>query len=130
MSERRGLNWERRPAAFKREALEKMKTAENVKALAKELGVSRSLLYWWKQQAEKRGNALPACASEDRREREVRELKARVAELEGAVGRKALEADFFASALRRIAASRRNSSDSGETASTPKSAAGCNRKDN
>ncbi len=57
MSENRKLKWARRPAAFKRDALERMKTAENVKALAKELGVSRSLLYWWKQQAEKRGNA-------------------------------------------------------------------------
>ncbi len=129
MSEKRKLKWERRSAAFKREALDRMKTAESVKALAKELGVSRSLLYWWKQQAEKRGESLIRCASEDRQDREVRELKARVAELEGAVGRKALEADFFASALRRIEASRRRSSDSGGTASTPKSAAGCNRKD-
>ncbi len=127
MSEKRRLKWERRSAVFKRDALERMKSAESVKALAKELGVSRSLLYWWKQQAGKRGNAQTACDGEDR---QVRELKAKVAELEGAVGRKAREADFFASALRRIAASRRKSGASGGTASTPKSAAGCNRKDN
>jgi transposase-like protein len=130
MSEKARRKWEHRSAAFKVSALERMRNRECVKALAKELGVPRSLLYWWKQQAEARGRLKAPGAGGDTRDQAVRELQAKVAELEGAVGRKTLEADFFASALRRIEASRQKRGNSGATASTPKSAAGRNRKDN
>jgi transposase-like protein len=130
MSEKARRKWERRSAAFKVSALERMKNRECVKGLAQELGVPRSLLYWWKQQAEAHGRRKAPGAGEDARDQAVRELQAKVAELEGAVGRKTLEADFFAGALRRIEASRQKRGSSGATASTPKSAAGCNRKDN
>ena len=49
-------------------------------------------------------------------------------ELEGVIGQKTLELDFFAGALRRIEESRRKKGKTGATASTPKSAGGCNRK--
>ena len=105
-----------------------MKTCDNVKALAKELGVARQQLYWWKQRAEQRANPREPGASEDPRDRRIRELTKKVAELEGVIGRKTLELDFFAGALRRIEESRQKKGMSGETASTQKSASGCNRK--
>ena len=105
-----------------------MKSCPNVKALAKELGVARQLLYLWKQQAEGRKKASESGGSEDPRDRRIRELEQKVGELQGCLGQKTLELDFFAAALRRIEESRRRKGKPGVTASTPKSAGGCNRK--
>jgi transposase-like protein len=128
MSEESRRKWDRYSAAFRQQALERMKTCDNVKALAKELGVARQQLYWWKQRAEQRANPREPGASEDPRDRRIRELTKKVAELEGVIGQKTLELDFFAGALRRIEESRQKKGMSGETASTQKSASGCNRK--
>ena len=128
MSEKPKRKWERRPEEFRQRALEQMKTCKNVTLLARELGVSPQLLYIWKQQAEGRKKASEPGASEDPRERRIRELEKQVGELKGVVGQKTLEADFFAGALRRIEESRRKKGKTGATASTPKSAGGCNRK--
>lgn len=128
MSEEPRRKWDRYSAEFRQQALERMKTCDNVKALAKELGVARQQLYWWKQRAEQRANPREPGASEDPRDRRIRELTKKVAELEGVIGRKTLELDFFAGALRRIEESRQKKGMSGETASTQKSASGCNRK--
>ena len=125
MSENPRRKWERLSAEFRRNALERMKAGANVKALAKELGVARQLLYWWKQRAE---GLNESSAAEDPRDRRIQELEKKIGELEGAIGKKALELDFFASALRRIEESRRKKDKPGATASTPKSAGGCNRK--
>ena len=81
-------------------------------------------LYRWKQLAERR----LAEASEDPRDRRVRKLEEKLKELEGVIGQKTLELDFFAGALRRIEGSRRKKERTGATASTPKSGWGCNRK--
>lgn len=130
MSENAKQKWVRRSVAFKQDVLERMSRREvNVKAMARDLGVPRSTVYQWKLQAE-RGRRRKTAEAADPQGQVVRELKTQVAELEGAVGRKTLEADFFAGALRRIEASRQKSASSGATASMPKSAAGCNRKDN
>jgi transposase-like protein len=128
MSEESRRKWDRYSAAFRQQALERMKTCDNVKALAKELGVARQQLYWWKQRAEQRANPREPGATEDPRDRRIRELTKKVAELEGVIGQKTLELDFFAGALRRIEESRQKKGMSGETASTQKSASGCNRK--
>ncbi len=128
MSEKPKRKWERRPEEFRQQALERMKTSKNVSLLARELGVAPQLLYIWKQQAEGRKKASESGASEDPRERRIRELEKQVGELKGVVGQKTLEADFFAGALRRIEESRRKKGKTGATASTPKSAGGCNRK--
>ncbi len=128
MSEEPRRKWDRYSAAFRQQALERMKTCDNIKALAKELGVARQQLYWWKQRAEQRANPREPGASEDPRDRRIRELTKKVAELEGGIGQKTLELDFFAGALRRIEESRQRKGMSGETASTQKSASGCNRK--
>ena len=102
MSERAKRKWERRAGAFRESALEGMKRSENVRALAKERGVPRSLLYGWKQQAEGRLKAKEAGAAEDPQERRVRELENKVSEWEGVIGQKTLELDFFAAAWGRI----------------------------
>ncbi len=128
MSERAKRKWERRSAGFKKSALERMKRGENVRALARELRVPRSLLYWWRKQAEARLKRAEPGAAEDPRDRRIQELKKKVGELEGVIGQKTLELDFFAGALRRIKETRQKRSSSGATASTPKSAGGCNRK--
>jgi transposase-like protein len=128
MSEEPRRKWDRYSAEFRQQALERMKTCDSVKALAKELGVARQQLYGWKQRAEQRANPREPGTTEDPRDRRIRELTKKVAELEGVIGQKALELDFFAGALRRIEESRQKKGVSGETASTPKSASGCNRK--
>ena len=128
MSEEARRKWDRRSAEFRQRALELMKTSRNVKALAKELGVARQQLYWWKQQAEKRQKPSESGVTEDPRDRRIRELEKKVGELEGVIGQKTLELDFFAGALRRIGESRQKKGKPGATASTLKSAGGCNRK--
>lgn len=128
MSERAKRKWERRSAAFTESALERMKRGESVTALAKELGVSRALLYWWKQRAEGRLKPKEPGAEEGAQQRQVRELEKKVGELQGIIGQKTLELDFFAGALRRIKETRQKRSSSGAMASTPKSGGGCNRK--
>ena len=128
MSEESRRKWDRWPAEFRKRALERMKTCRNVKVLAKELGVARQLLYLWKQQAEGRKKASDVSGSEDPRDQRIGELEKKVGELEGVIGQKTLELDFFAGALRRIGESRQKKGKAGATASTPKSAGGCNRK--
>ena len=128
MSEESKRKWTHWPAEFRQRALEQMKTSPSVTALAKELGVDRQLLYVWKQQAEGRRKGSEASASEDARELRIRELEKTVGELKGVIGQKTLELDFFAGALRRVEESRQRRGKSGATASTPKSAGGCNRK--
>lgn len=128
MSEQPRRKWERWSAEFRQRAVERMKTCANVKVLAKELGVARQQLYWWKQQAEGRLKPKEPRSDEDPRDRRVRELEKKVSELEGAIGQKTLELDFFAGALRRIKETRQKRGGSGEMASTPKSEGGCNRK--
>jgi transposase-like protein len=128
MSEQSRRKWDRWSPEFRERALEQMKTSRNIKALAKKLGVSRQLLYWWKLQSEERKEASEPRASEDPRDRRIRELEKQVGELKGVVGQKTLELDFFAGALRRVEESRQKKSKSGATASTPRSAGGCNRK--
>lgn len=128
MSDEPRRKWYRWPAEFRQRALERMKVCPNVRVLAEELGVGRQLLYVWKQQAEGRRQASEPRVSEEPRDRRIRELEKQVGELKGVIGQKALELDFFAGALRRIEESRRRKGKTGATASTPKSASGCNRK--
>ena len=90
--------------------------------------VSRQLLYLWQQRAEGRQKASEPGANTDARDQRIRELEKKVGELQGCIGEKTLELDFFAGALRSIEESRRRKGKSGATASTPKSAGGCNRK--
>jgi len=120
--------WRRYPVGLKQQAVGRMKAGENVSALARELGMHRSLLYIWSRQIEGRLDSSEPCQMPDRREQRIQELEAKVADLEGALGRKGQEVDFFGTALRRIAEIRQKRSGSGETASMKKSGGEPSRK--
>lgn len=124
----------RYPVGFQRDAVERMKNSEDIGKLAEELGVSRGALYLWKR----KGEGLPSyrdrardgyeAPPDDERARTIRELEAKVASLEGEVGRRSLESSFFESALRRVEAARRRNDEPGAMRCTTKSAAGRSRK--
>lgn len=120
----------RYPVGFQRDAVERMKHCQDIGKLAEELGVSRGALYLWKRKSEgllsyrdavRQGHAA---AADDPQAKRIRELEARVASLEGELGRRSLEASFFRGALRKVEELRRQSGTPGATASTTKSAAG------
>ena len=124
----------RYPVGFRLDTVERMKNCEDIAQLAEELGVSRGTLYLWKRKAEglpsyrevarKEYKALP----DDERTRMIRDLKAKVASLEGELGRRSVEASFFKSALRKVEAAHRQNDKPGVVPSTTKSAAGRSRK--
>ena len=125
----------RYPVGFQREVVERMKHCADISKLAEELGVSRGALYMWRRKGE---GLLPyreaarqghPAAADDPQTKKIRELEAKVANLEGELGRRSLEASFFKSALRRVEGLRRQNDEPGETTSTTKSATG-NRKAN
>jgi transposase len=125
----------RYPVGFQRDAVERMKHCEEIGQLADELGVSRGALYLWKRKSEglrsyreaaRRGH--PA-AADDPQAKKIRELEAKVASLEGELGRRSWEASFFKSALRRVEGLRQNNEVPGATTSTTRFGAG-NRKAN
>jgi transposase-like protein len=108
--------WHRYTAEFRAEALKRLKGCENVGALARELKVSRGILYQWRDKQEgrfqkKRPGPIvdtPAIAA----------LKKQVVDLKVAVADKTLEADFFRGALQSIEDGRRRSGSSGDPAFT------------
>ncbi|MBC7926942.1 MAG: transposase [Bryobacteraceae bacterium] len=110
-------SWHRYTQEFKDQAVERLRGCNNVEALARELHVSRGILYLWKDKKEGRPPASkrpgpvvdsPAIAA----------LKKEVVQLKVALAERALEADFFKGALERVEARRRNSGSTGEAAST------------
>ena len=105
---------------FRRKALERMKTSGNVTELARELGIRRKWLYYWRDEAmgrvsKPRNPAKTKMASVDDRD------KKRIAELERLVARQALEIDFFKGALLRVEEKRRKREQTSGMASTSKS---------
>jgi hypothetical protein len=101
-----------------------MKTYGNIGALARELKLERKLLYTWKYQFEGRPEPRHAnlgIAAEDRKEKQFRE---EIAKLKSAVADKQLEIDFFRSALHKVEERRRQSIETGATASTTSSTRG------
>ncbi len=134
MAKRLNKRSKRYPVGFQLDAVERMKNCEDIGKLAEELGVSRGALYLWKR----KGEGLPSyrdraqegyqAPADDERARTIRELEAKVASLEGELGRRSLEASFFGSALRRVEVARRQSDEPGAMRSTTKSAAGRSRK--
>ncbi|HYL94082.1 MAG TPA: transposase [Alphaproteobacteria bacterium] len=104
------------PKVFRQMAVNRLNQCENIVALAKELGVSRRLLYTWREKLEPTasGEGPPANAREATLRNEVSRLKRVLAE-------KVLEVDFFKGALQNIEARRQRSGNSGARASTPRS---------
>lgn len=120
--------WKSYSIDFKRRAVERMRKCDNVTALARELRLSRNLLYIWKHQLEGRPDPRRSDLSQSTQTRAEQKLREENRLLKEALGEKSLEADFFAGALRRIKEQRQNNTVSGATASTPKSASGRGRR--
>ena len=101
------------PKAFRQLAVDRLNQCENIVALAKELGVSRRLLYTWRERLEPRssGEGPPANSREASLRNEVSRLKRVLAE-------KVLEVDFFEGALHKVEARRPRSDKAGARAST------------
>ena len=119
---------------FKLEALARFETAGNVRALAKELGIRRELLYDWREKFQaggaealrSSGRPRPCALSPQGEAAQAQSTRAnsperRIAELERKLGQQAVELDFLEAALQRIEASRRPNDGPGATASSPES---------
>src|SRR5664279_5021675 len=68
--------WRRHTVEFKRQVVERMKTCENIHALARELKLERKLLYTWKYQFEGRPEPRHAnlgITAEDRKDKQLPE---------------------------------------------------------
>lgn len=94
--------WRRHTAEFKRQVVERMKTCENIGALARELQLERKLLYTWKYQIEGRPEPRHANLQQTAEERQTHNLQREIDRLKKALGQKALEIDFFKDALSRV----------------------------
>lgn len=105
---------------FRRMAVERMSSSDNISVLAEELGLDRNTLYRWRVQlkANPPAETDSAPTSEDPRDSRLREENNL---LKRALAEKGLEVDFFRAALQRIAARRQQSKSSGERASTTRS---------
>ena len=99
---------------FRRKVVELLKQSDNIKALAKELGVDRRLLYYWRDRHDP-NDARPAANSRERK------LGEEVSQLKRMLADKTLELDFFKGALQKVEARRQQSDECGEKASTTKS---------
>jgi len=117
VEEQRKIRVGRYPKAFRRMAVERLKSCDNIVALARELGVHRRMLYRWRDQldpAEIAEGSPPQTSRESTLRKEVNQLKRLLAE-------KTVEIDFFKGALQKIEARRQRKGNSGETASTTRS---------
>ena len=95
-------------------AVARLKSCDNIGALAQELGIHRRLLYKWRDQLEPVEHGEPVPSTPELRQ-QVRQLKRLLAE-------KTIEVDFFKGALQKVKARRRGRDDSGAMASTSRSA--------
>ncbi len=102
--------FERKSEAFKKAAVDRMKSCPNICELCEELGISRRALYGWKGKV---SEGRPKPTVEQRLRRENEKLKRALAE-------EVLKVDFCKGALRKIEERRRSSSGSGTKTSTPK----------
>jgi transposase-like protein len=116
--------WRRHSVEFKRQVVERMKTCENIGALARELDLERKLLYTWKYQLEGRPEPRHANLAETTEERKDKQLREEITKLKSALAEKTLENDFFRNALLRISQRRQPSAGTGAPTSTKRSGRG------
>lgn len=102
---------------FRRQALERMKTASNVSALARELGIRRKWLYQWRDDALEAAG-LRKVRHPQAKSSESERLRNRIQQLLQLVGEQEAKLDFFESALRRVKERQHNSSGHGGKEST------------
>lgn len=102
---------------FRRMAVARLKTCENIVALSQELGVHRRLLYHWRD----RWDGLDGEEESAPGSSEGLALLKENSQLKQALADKTLELDFFKGALQKVEARRRSSEITGEKACTTKS---------
>ncbi len=120
--------WRRHTVEFKRQAVERMKTCENIHALAGELKIQRKLLYTWKYQFEGRPEPRHANLATTAEERKDKPLREEITKLKSALAEKTLEIDFFKRALLRVKELRQKNEATGGSASTKSSNRGSRSK--
>jgi transposase len=103
---------------FREAAVGRLKGCENIRALAKELHVSRTQLYRWRDELDPE---IPGMAGPAGQNARASTLRKEVNHLKRVLAEKTLEVDFFRSALQKVEARRQLGSRSGEKASTTKS---------
>ena len=101
-------------AEFRRKAVKRLKNCDDVGALARELGVHRRTLYYWREEFVSGKKAWSEKTREAADRKQIEELKRLLAE-------KTLEADFFRGALQKVETRRQSKRNSGATAFTTKS---------
>ena len=107
---------------FQQYAVERMRVAVNISALAKEVGVPRVRLYRWRQRLDPRWwQSTDEGESFVPPDREKLSLQQQLRETKQLLAEKTLEVDFFKGALQKIAARRQKNTSVGGTASTSKS---------
>lgn len=94
---------------FRESALRRLAVTANVSELCRELGISRQLLYWWRESQQR----------EERKQFQNTEQRLRQenAQLRKALLKKTLEVDFLKAACEKVEALHRSATGSGETAS-------------
>jgi transposase-like protein len=107
MERRKG---QRYSSELRRQAVERMNACGNIVGLARELGVSRRVLYQWRDRMEQTD-------SSPGRSRELI-LRKQILKLKRLLANKTLEVDFFRHALQRVGARRRQNFHPGDKAST------------
>ena len=110
--------WRRHKLEFKQQAVERMKTCDNIGALARELKVERKLLYTWKWQLEGRPEAKHANLAETAEERKRKQLQDENSKLKATLAEKTVENRFFKLALLKIKERRQRHDETGGSAST------------
>src|ERR1019366_6120384 len=116
--------WRRHNLEFKKQAMERMRTCENIHELARELKIERKLLYTWKYQLEGHPEPRHANLATTAEERKDKQLRDEIVKLKSALADKALENDFFRNALRGIREVRQKNIAAGASASTSPSGRG------
>lgn len=94
---------------FRESALRRLGVTPNVTQLCRELGISRQLLYSWREDRQ-REQQKQSQGTEQR-------LRQENARLKRVLANKTLEADFLKAACEKVEALRRTATGSGETAS-------------
>jgi len=94
---------------FRESALRRLALAPNVAQLCRELGISRQLLYLWRESRQREQQKQSQTAAQRLREEN--------AQLKKALAKKTLEVDFLKAACEKVEALRRSATGSGETAS-------------
>ncbi len=116
--------WRRHSLEFKKQAVERMRTCENIHELARELKIERKLLYTWKYQLAGHPEPRHANLTTTAEERKDKQLRDELAKIKSALADKTLENDFFRSALRGIREVRQKNVAAGASASTSPSGRG------